>query len=48
MVNKKESLVFCYWDDVWDIPTHSPDKEEIVNLIKEEDEDYNTSQIDST
>ena len=44
---KKESLVFCYWDDVWDIPTHSPDKEVIVNLILEEDENEYTSSTDS-
>lgn len=33
----KEKLVFCYWDDVWDIPIHSQDKEDLVNIVKEED-----------
>ena len=47
MANKKESLVFCYWDDVWDIPTHLSDRENVVNLIIEEDENKHTSSTNS-
>jgi hypothetical protein len=30
----KKMLIFCYWDDVWDIPTITQDSEEedIVNF----------------